>query len=466
MARTSRPPNRRLAWERLQRGWSHEELRNQLVRAMKAEGESDTGLSRNTVRRWETGERVPEPRYRKYLVLVFGKPADQLGLLDDEELALRPTSSEQGQDLETLWRLVTVLGGGREIDRETFLRGLLALGASPLLPSLLAVDGEDAKHSARLDREVGSTAPVSSRAVHDFEAITAGHRRLYWSVVPAALYGSVKSHVELGTQLLAKGGSDPLVQRVAVAVGESAMLAGRIAFFDLKRPEPAQADYELALEATEAAGDHALAAAVLAHMSFISARAGDSRLTRALMDSALAHSVHHTGPVTRAWLRAVESEVSATLSDHAASLGALSRAEALLGADEGQPEPEWLDFFNASRLAGFAGSAHLALGQGEQARPHLEQSLAGLPSEAAKQRAVVLADLAATYLETDLEAACALTAQALEQLQTTWYATGYERVQSVRRQLAPHQQNGQVRELEDRIRDTLPAVLANRRQDV
>ncbi|WP_434581962.1 helix-turn-helix domain-containing protein [Carbonactinospora thermoautotrophica] len=78
MPTRERKPNRLLAWERLQRGWSHEELARQIIAEMERRGDKDTGLNRNTVRRWETGERRTDPRYRKYLVAVFGKPADQL----------------------------------------------------------------------------------------------------------------------------------------------------------------------------------------------------------------------------------------------------------------------------------------------------------------------------------------------------------------------------------------------------
>jgi len=51
------PANRRLAWERLERGWSHEELCQQLTRSMRETDEPDTGLTANTVRRWEIGDR-------------------------------------------------------------------------------------------------------------------------------------------------------------------------------------------------------------------------------------------------------------------------------------------------------------------------------------------------------------------------------------------------------------------------
>ena len=86
------PPNRMLTWERLQRGWSYEEVARRIRAQMHREGEVDTGLTANSVRRWETGDRWPEPRYRKHLVVVFGKPASHLGVLTASELGTRPLS--------------------------------------------------------------------------------------------------------------------------------------------------------------------------------------------------------------------------------------------------------------------------------------------------------------------------------------------------------------------------------------
>ncbi len=73
------PPNRLLAWERLQRGWSYEEITERVRAEMARCGETDTGLTANTVRRWETGERWPDPRYRKHLVTILGRPARVVG---------------------------------------------------------------------------------------------------------------------------------------------------------------------------------------------------------------------------------------------------------------------------------------------------------------------------------------------------------------------------------------------------
>jgi hypothetical protein len=35
-------------------------------------GEGDTGLTANAVWRWETADRLPEPRFRKHLVVILG----------------------------------------------------------------------------------------------------------------------------------------------------------------------------------------------------------------------------------------------------------------------------------------------------------------------------------------------------------------------------------------------------------
>ncbi len=280
------------------------------------------------------GKRRTSPRTAipQVLVIVFGMPADELGLLDPEELAMRPATNDDG--IEVLWRLVSMFSGKGEMDRETFMKGLLAFGAAPLLPSLLT---ENTDVPARMAQQLNASGGLSSAVVDDFEAITLSQRHLYWSTAPLPLYTSVKAHVSLGQELLSAGGSQAETRRLATALSESAMLAGRIAFFDLKRVQPAESDLTLALQATEEAGDHALAAAVLAHVSFLAAHNGDASAARAALSAATAHSRHRTGPLTRAWLSCVEAEVMASVNDSDTSMRALNRAEGLLPDEATNP---------------------------------------------------------------------------------------------------------------------------------
>jgi transcriptional regulator with XRE-family HTH domain len=132
------PPNRQLTWERLERGWSYDELCERIKGSMRDTGEVDTGLTGNTVRRWETGERWPDSRFRKHLVTVLGRPASQLGLLTSDELAIRPDSPESFEPLE---RLLTMLGGQTNdsgMSRQRFLRALIGAGVLPSVAPLEA----------------------------------------------------------------------------------------------------------------------------------------------------------------------------------------------------------------------------------------------------------------------------------------------------------------------------------------
>ncbi|MDQ1294059.1 MAG: helix-turn-helix protein [Actinomycetota bacterium] len=456
MGTGSRPPNRLLAWERLQRGWSHEELRAQLVRVMVEDGDYDTGLTRNTVRRWESGERTPEPRYRKYLVRLFGRSADRLGLLDADELSLCPAPTQaQGRELESLGLFATMLGD-KSLDRETFLQGLLALGTALTFPSRPS-DNEGMEPVGMLVDAAVAGTPLSARTVDAYAAITAGHRHLYWESAPSDLYRPVAAHLELGSRLMAASGTDTQVTRLSQAVAESAMLAGRLAFFDLRRPQHAELAFQTALDATMRAGDHPLAAAVLAHMSFVSAESGDAARSRDLIEGAHAHAARRTPPLLRVWLGAVATETAGTVHDPTRSQKALGHASDLLGAvSPGDDAPAWFDFFDTGRLDGFAGQTHLMSGHPERARPSLERSLTRLATHEGKQRVVVLADLARSYVQDDPEAACLFAERALDQLGSSWYATGWERIRSVHRELTTHAPACVVLNLESRLREAYP----------
>ena len=67
----------------MEKGWSCEELARQILRSMTQEEEQRTGLSGETVRRWEVGQCSPTSTYRKHLVKVLGRLASQLGLLSE-----------------------------------------------------------------------------------------------------------------------------------------------------------------------------------------------------------------------------------------------------------------------------------------------------------------------------------------------------------------------------------------------
>jgi len=297
------------------------------------------------------------------------------------------------------------------------------------------------------------TSPVQPATVGaDFAIVTEAHRRLYWSVAPATLVLAVVEHANLGTALL--GETSGVARRVlASALAESLLLAGRIQFFDLRQPEQADATYLRALQAAGEADDSLLGAAVLAHTAFIPGWAG--RRDEAVERMVAARTYARRGPASAellAWLDAVEAECLTRCGDQRGALTLLRHAEATLASGNEHASPDWLTWFSPARLAAFKGNTELLAGHLPQARTTLGGVLEQLPETDGKQRVVVLADLASVEAAArQPDAACQLLEDALDQLASTWYATGMERVREARRALTPWQESEAVQSIDDRL---------------
>lgn len=134
------------------------------------------------------------------------------------------------------------------------------------------------------------------------------------------------------------------------------------------------------------------------------------------------------------------------------ALRLINHAEHVLSESSRQPAPDWFNWLSPISLASFKGDTQLKAGQPAQAKT----TLLGVPDAVgdtnAKQRAVILGDLAAVEVaQRDPEAACSYAEQALEQLAVTRYATGMDRVHDVRRALQPWADTECVRRLDDRL---------------
>ncbi|MGI8334703.1 transcriptional regulator [Actinomadura scrupuli] len=256
----------------------------------------------------------------------------------------------------------------------------------------------------------------------------------------------------LGTHLLSE--TNGVARRIlAAALAESLLLAGRIEFFDLRQPDDADATYVRALQAAGEADDSPLGAAILAHAAFIPGWAG--RREEAAERMRAARTYARRGPAAAeflAWLDAVEAECETRCGHTREALRLIGHGEDVLAEGSEHSSPEWFDWFTPVRLAAFKGNTQLEAGHLVQARETLTGVLEALREGDGKQRAVVLADLAAVETAAaNPEEACAYAEQALDQLELTWYATGMERVTGVRRSLQPFADRDCVRRLDDRL---------------
>ncbi|AEY87293.1 hypothetical protein SHJG_2018 [Streptomyces hygroscopicus subsp. jinggangensis 5008] len=367
------------------------------------------GVGVRQVRRWESEQPpVPQPEVAQALTRLLGQ--------DLEALGFTPT-------------------GGRPAGHAR--RTVLAATAAAV--GLAAVPTQ-------------AIAMQPATAAEDFEAVTRSHRRLYWTVAPATLHPAAIAHATLGCALLPEAAGQTR-QRIAAALAETWLLAGRIEFFDLRDPDQAAHTLLRALQAAGEADDPLLGAGALAHTAFIPG--WDGRREEAVERMVAARTYARRGPASAellAWLDAVEAECETRCGNPRTALHLIGHAEDVLAQGSDHVSPEWLDWFSPVRLAAFKGNTQLRAGHLPQARATLLQVLDELGPQDEKQATVILGDLAAVEAAAgNPEAACGYAVRALDQLERTWYAMGMDRVREVRRALAPHQHEQCVRDLDDRL---------------
>ena len=396
-------------------------------------------VTARTVRRWESDcPPWPQPEHQAALESLLQRPVTDLGFTPPWAEDTAQPSGEKGADQDTDHAAGQQPGRG---NRQALVSVAAGLGSGPLPPFPA--------------RAIGTALPASVAA--DYITITAAHRRMYWSVPAIRLHDAVARHAALGAALVP---AVPEAARpsLAAALAESSMLAGRLEFFDLQQPETAQASYVAALQAAQDARDPLLGSASLAHMAFIPAFSGAAgRAEEARDKMRAARAFARRGPASAemlAWLDAVDAEIETRFGDTRKALHLIGHAEDIFASEPPRPSPPWLDWFSPVRLAGFKGNTLMVARQAGAARETLQLVLDQLPAGAAKQRSVILADLAAVAVaDSDPEQACALAETALEHLARYWYATGMDRVRAVRQSLTRWESLPCVRRLDERLYD-------------
>lgn len=454
--------NTALRGTRLSRHWTQADLCAQFERRSRELGRP-LSLSVRQVRRWESDNPpCPLPAYQRVLEALFEVPVTDLGFRPSWTTPWQPRTPPGGAEG------VGEHGGPRRqegddrVRRREFMAGAMALGTAPLVGShnggsrALSVNGDisRARHMDVLGGH-GVGGALDQDTVDGYAIIAGQQRRLYWKVPAPRVFQPVATHAQLGVDMLRGSTAGRQRGTLASRVAETALLAARLAFFDLQQPASARRFYQVAIAAAREADDHQLGSAVLGHLAFIPAFAGQGGEARDLMRAAHAHAARGVSSVHRAWLYAVESEIETRVGGGDRSSSLIQRAAETLDGSGGPGAvdvPDWLDFFDDSRLAGFQGFCELHSGDPAIARQALRRTLNTLPSSADKQRSIVLADIADSYLrQGEVDACCEQLTDALAILEDHWYATAMDRVREVRSRLAPYSSHTTVRHLDEML---------------
>jgi tetratricopeptide (TPR) repeat protein len=392
---------------------SQQALADALTRAAPQLGLGHMVISARQVRRWESAA-PPWPRadHQKLLVHVLHLPVEQLGFTPPWEVA----------------------------------------DSGPEAATAAAHQPAPAASTAALPMPTSSGMIQPPTVAGDYAAIMAAYRRLYASVQPTHLHAAVVEHTRMGAHLIAE--TTGVSRRIlATALAESLLLAGRIEFFDLRRPDEADRTFVQALQAAGEADDPLLGSAILAHAAFIPGWVKQREQAADRMRAARVYA--RRGPASAeflAWLDAVEAECETISGNTREALRLIEHAETVLATPSDHRSPDWFTWFSPVRLAAFKGNTQLKAGHLPQARETLTAALEAATAADDKQRTVILGDLAAVEAaHDDPEAACRYAEQALDQLGRTWYATGMDRVLEVRKALQPWAGQECVQRLDDRL---------------
>jgi transcriptional regulator with XRE-family HTH domain len=445
----------RLRELREERGWTQQDVAEQLARLAWLRRRERVGVNADMVAKWERGDKRPSPRYRELLCLLYSVSAEQLGIGP----AVTHTAARSTEDTS----LLATLGGAA-----TVLDQLGAAGAI-LQPKMFDAWKDELMQRRALLKLIGMTPAVTmslateesrrSRAgkptpevVRDLDHLADRYQQLYHSTAPAALMTPVVAHLETIGELLRQGPATPERRRLLTNRARVGTLAGRLAFFDLREPLAARGYYNLSLEAAREAGDHLQAAAALAHVAFIPAAEQSFGAALDYLRGAAHHVTKQPHGSVASWLAAVESEMHTNAGSPVAALAAVDRAKEALDRPGLSPSLPWFDYYDATRLAGFAGYANLRAGQLDEARVALQEALRLLPRSAVKQRTVFLADLATVELHAgDLDEACRIAGDAADQLRHAGYATGAGRLREFRAAVDRWKTSPAVRMLDEQL---------------
>ena len=418
------PVNHRLRDQRLRRGWSLESAAERLNQLASATGERQVAVSGSTFGKWERGVQQPRGVYRELLCLLYDATAEELGLY-------QPAGPE---------------GTLEDMNRRIFLQGLGAV--TGLVTSSVVEPWQ------RLTTALRQPNRVDRQAVAELEHVTASLEGLESQVSPRALLGPVVGHLNTVAALLQGSLSLTLRRQLCSIAGETAGLAGWLAW-DLEDRRAAGAFFRAGIEAAQEADDRALGAYLVGSSCVQPAyRERPYARLRRLQGRTSGFETSDANPTTRAWLVTLEAEAHALAGNEAASLRALDQAEVIMdgaGQEDDARRPR-ATFFSHAYLVGERGVALARLDRSEDAQHVLEAALGSLDPEMVKTRPRLMAALATAHVrQGNIDEACRIGADALQLAERQQVTTNLQDVRRLRLDLQPWHDTRAVRELDKQL---------------
>ena len=336
---------------------------------------------------------------------------------------------------------------------------------------LLAAWRYASAHRAARDRELQpwqlmdaiTRAQISTDTLDMMARAVLAAAARYPSTPPDLLLPIVNEQIQRLREAIEATTSARTLRRIVQLTGVCAGIAGNL-HNDLGDPGRAADFFQVGRRAGEEAEDPALIAWVLTTEAIGPLHAHRPQDAAALTDLAADLVAGAGNPRRAAWVLAMAARTHAALGDAAPALGALERSRTAL---EDADAPTGMDFFDAPRLEGIAGTVHLHLGHTEQSAEHLTKAIAQRDQADAKGRALLTFDLAECAIRAGQpEDAAALAHRALDTAAGQYVAPVVERAQALHVQLAAFPQLPHAIDYRERLRELAPVRLPKKERHV
>lgn len=324
-------------------------------------GEPNT-CNKRLVQKWESGEHAAcRQNYRRALEYTTNRPFAELGFSHSMYGASRHAL---GADIHGPVDLASTIAPGDDV-------------SAPLRHAL-------------------SIPELATAETVDLAADRAGYLFALETHTPARLVmPMVERHIREIAALLTGTRHKPFRRKLAIAGGQSAALAGWLAF-DLRKTDAAHRYWETAMACARDASDAPLSACVLTYQSYAAAERGDPEAAWQLAQAAVNYAGNN--PRARAWAAVRAAQEAAQLGDTTASLAALAialdRARQLGRTNATDDAEPWCRFVDSAYLYAMAANAYGWLGDAKSAHASAVRALDCLNSSPTKIRALVLTEAA------------------------------------------------------------------------
>jgi len=362
---SERKPNSILRHERQLRGWSQRKVA-ELV---------DT--SEDVVSRWERGERKPSPFFQEKLCALYGKSAEELGILvDDEE-----------EDMKRRDAIKTISTTGAS----------LVFGLSSPLAASQEIDRLITRRLARLQNWV----------VDGLENGTQLRWQLYYTSRNSLTESGLLSQIARLEQLADDGGDHH--QRVCRILAQNYQLAGNLARDRFQYTKSLEF-FQKAEKLHEDTQLSDLTATAIVRQAVALLRKDPERyLNQSLtLYSSAVDKAKHAESYTQAYVLSRHAEALARKGNYDECVGSLDQAEALLSRAANIPIEEDFAYVHLTlqSLADSRGECYVLLGKPEKGLEHLQAAQKRLNQKMSRNNCRLLMQQSEAYLAAGEPDAC------------------------------------------------------------